>query len=611
MQKETQRVADFIAFYIQSIGIKDVFILPGGGAMHLIDAFGKQNGISTIACHHEQAVGIAAEACGRVRENFGVAVVTTGPGATNIITPVVGAWIDSIPMLVISGQAKRADLIKDSGLRQKGVQEVDIVSMVKGVTKYSKVIETIDEIKYELEKAIYLANTGRKGPVWIDVPLDVQGAPVVFDTLVGFNPIEQGKNNEVFIQNIEQTQKLIQKAKRPILLVGNGARISGAKTAFLKFVEITGIPVVFTWNAMDFLPYNHPLNIGKPGSVALRAPNFAIQNADLLISVGCRLENIITAFNPNNFARNARKIVVDVDSKELDKLETMLDCKILSDAKDFFVALNSSLGINKVLDIDEWRLKCSNWKNKYKVNDGKPFSKNGAISHYQIAEALSDTIPENTLITTGSSGLAIEAFYTVFKNKTGQRLFLTAGLGAMGYGLPAAIGACIGNDKKPIVSIESDGSLQLNIQEFATLREHKLPICLIVLNNNGYTSIRNTQNNYFKGRLVGTGPEAGLWMPNLKDVANTYELEYFEVDEVQFLGEVLEKAISLKKAVIVNVKLISNEILSPKVAAIPQSDGSMISMPLEDMTPLLSIEELKEAMIVELQDESYTARKPK
>jgi acetolactate synthase I/II/III large subunit len=299
--------------------------------------------------------------------------------------------------------------------------------------------------------------------------------------------------------------------------------------------------------------------------------------------------------------------VVDVDQKELDKHEMAIDCKVLADATAFFAALNGTKELSP-LDIEPWRNTCKAWKSRYSVNDGKPFATSGPISHYHISIALSEAIPADTLISTGSSGLAVEAFYTVFENKPGQRLFLTAGLGAMGYGLPAAIGACIGNDKRPIVAIESDGSLQLNIQEFATWRQHQLPICLVVLNNNGYTSIRNTQNNYFKGRLVGTGPEAGLWMPALKDIAATYGLDYYEIDEVQTMGGILHQAIGSRKPAIVNVNLITNELLSPKVAAIPQPDGSMISMPLEDMTPLLSLEELREQMLVELSPESLKAR---
>ena len=306
MSVETFRVADFISDYLQKIGIKEVFLLPGGGAMHLVDAFGKQDGIDVYACHHEQAVGISAEAAGRIRENFGVAVVTTGPGATNIITPVVGAWIDSIPMLVISGQAKRSDLIGDSGLRQKGVQEVNIVEIVKSVTKYAKTIEKPEDIKFELQKAIQLATHGRKGPVWLDIPLDVQGAPVNPDKLTEYND-----SNEQIVTEIQfDTDKvidLLNQAQRPLLLIGNGVRLSGAKTACIEFIEKLGIPTVSTWNAMDILPFDHSLNVGKPGVVALRAPNFAIQNADLLISVGCRLDNIITAFNPKDLHVELRK----------------------------------------------------------------------------------------------------------------------------------------------------------------------------------------------------------------------------------------------------------------------------------------------------------------
>lgn len=575
--------------------------------MHLVDAFGKQPEIEVTACHHEQAVGIAAEACGRVQGNFGVAIVTTGPGATNVITPVVGAWIESVPMLILSGQAKRSDLIKSSGLRQKGVQEVDIVTMVKGVTKYAKTIENPADILLELQKAIYLATSGRKGPVWLDVPLDVQGFPITEAELTSFeNTVAKSSPKEEYAGTVLD---YLRKAKRPVILAGNGIRLDNAADDFKSLVECLRIPVVTTWNALDLLPHSHPLNVGRPGVVALRAPNFTVQNSDLIISIGCRLDNVITAFNPKGFAREALKVVVDIDQKELDKLEMKVDCKINVGAAEFIyslLTLSSQIG---PLDIEEWRQRCQGWKKRYPTNDGKTFEKSQYLSHYEFCDKVSDYLPENTVICTGSSGLSIEIFYTVFRNKPGQRVFLTAGLGSMGYGLPAAIGACIANNKKPTILFEGDGSLQLNLQEFATIRAKQLPICIIVLNNGGYTSIRNTQRNYFDGRYVGTGLESGLWFPDLKKLTELYEMNYYSISKSEDIAEVINKAIGLKSACIVNVQLKPDEILAPKVSAIPQADGSMISMPLEDMSPLLSLEDLKGEMLIELVDQSKKAKR--
>lgn len=604
---ECYRVADFIADFIAELGVKHVFLLPGGGAMYLVDAAGKCPGLQVVACLHEQAAGISAEAYARINENLGVAMVTTGPGATNAITAVAGAWIESVPLMVISGQVKRADMLRDSPLRQKGVQEVDIVKIVKSITKYAVTVERPEDIRIEMERAAHHAHSGRAGPVWIDVPLDVQGAPVKPANL----PHWQGEASDAawkdFSREIEQLQMLLGEAKRPVLLAGHGVRLAGGALLFRELAEKLKIPVVTTWNALDLLPYDHPLLVGRPGVVALRAPNFAIQNSDLLISIGSRLDNIITAYNPRGFARGAKKVVVDVDRNEIAKLDMDITLSIEADAKSFLAAwLN--VKERTYPDWTAWKDRCADWKRRYPVNDGAPFPSNGPISHYQLMDALSDAIPENTTISTGSSGLAVEAFYTIFRNKPGQRVFLTSGLGAMGYGLPAAIGACFAGDCQPMVAVESDGSLQLNIQELATLRAFNLPICLIVMNNDGYASIRNTQRNYFNGRFVGTGPEAGLLLPDLEKVAATYDLPFLRIADASELKSKLQQAFSQPRPLLVDVRLISNEALAPKVSALPQSDGSMISMPLEDMTPLLPLGTIKAEMIVALTDQSLKAR---
>lgn len=600
------RVADYIADFIAGLGVEHVFLLPGGGAMHLNDAVGKHPRLEVVACLHEQAAAIAAEAYCRINENMGVAMVTTGPGATNAVTAVAGAWIESVPLLIVSGQVKRADLLRGAPLRQKGVQEVDIVSVVAPITKYAVTIERPEDIRRELERAVSIARAGRAGPVWIDVPLDVQGAPIDPVLLRGW---EAAPEPPIAIDTsvLEQIQHLLEGAERPLLLAGHGVRLSGAAQLFRDTVEAMGVPVVTTWNAMDLLPYEHPLYVGRPGVVALRAPNFAIQNADLLISIGCRLDNILTAYNPRDFARTARKVVVDVDANEIEKLDMAIDLAVTCDAKAFIAALSQQLD-GAEFRRPQWLERCRDWKNRYSVNDGKPFPATGPISHFQLADSLSDAIAADTLISTGSSGLAVEVFYTVFRNRPGQRVFLTSGLGAMGYGLPAAIGACFANGRQPMVAVESDGSLQLNIQEFATMRAFDLPICLVVMNNGGYASIRNTQRNYFEGRYVGTGPEAGLWMPDLEDVARTYRLPFRRISDAAELASGLVEAMAQPRPLIIEVMLMNDEALSPKVAAVPQPDGSMTSMPLEDMSPLLPLKVLEMEMDGRLSATSRKAR---
>jgi acetolactate synthase-1/2/3 large subunit len=605
---EPYRVADYIADFVASLGVGHVFLLPGGGAMHLVDAVGMCPQIETVACLHEQAAAISAEAYARINENLGVCLVTTGPGATNAITAVAGAWIESVPMMVISGQVKRADMLRGAPLRQKGVQEVDIIGMVRGITKYAVTVERPEDIRSVMEQAAHLARDGRAGPVWIDVPLDVQGAPIDPATLPPWHATTPMATEAALDDEIEQLQRLLARAERPLLLAGHGVRLSGAAELFRELAEKYAIPVATTWNALDLLPYDHPLLVGRPGVVALRTPNFAVQNCDLLISIGSRLDNIITAYNPRGFARNAQKVVVDVDRNEIDKLDMDIALPIASDAGEFLRAWQAAAAPAHP-DWSDWKTRCSDWKRRYPVNDGLPFTASGTISHYQLMDALSDAIPADTLVSTGSSGLAVEAFYTVFRNKPGQRVFLTSGLGAMGYGLPAAIGACFANGKKPMVAIESDGSLQLNIQELATMRAFDLPICLVILNNNGYASIRNTQRNYFKGRYVGTGPEAGLLLPDLEKVAATYDLPFLRISDASELDEKLCWAMAQPRPLLVDVRLVNDEALTPKVAALPQPDGAMLSMPLEDMSPLLPLEQLRSEMPAGLSEASLAARK--
>ena len=597
------RVADFIADFIVEKGVKDFFLLPGGGAMHLVDALGNHKELNYVACHHEQTCSIAAESYARVTENFGVALVTTGPGATNAITGVVGAWIESVPIMIFSGQVKRADMIGRRKIRQGGVQEVDIVSMVKNYTKYAVTVKEPEKIKYFLEKAYFLMKSGRMGPVWLDIPLDVQASLVYPDGLEGFTPegVEYSDLNE-----LEKIKNLINNSKRPLILAGHGIRLAGASKIFKQVIQTLRIPVVTTWNAMDLIEYDNEFYVGNIGVVALRAGNFSIQNCDLLIVIGSRLDNVLTAYNQKKFARNAKKIVIDIDKNELDNHQMKIDVKIAIDAKYFLDMLNKVsdkiCGYRK-----DWVRKCNQLKVKYSVEKEFEFDPD-EISHFEFAYIFSQALKGGELIVTGSSGLGIEAFYTVFQVKKDQRVFLTSGLGAMGYGLPAVIGACIANNRRPTFLIESDGSLQLNIQELATIKGLNLPICIFILDNGGYASIRNTQKNYFEGRYVATDKHSNLYLPDLEKVCHGYGYCVRVIRTSDELKNNIQDIILSSMPQIIIVKTSKEEALRPKCSAILQNDGSMISMPLEDMSPLLPLEELKANLIGDVDINSYKAR---
>lgn len=575
--------------------------------MHLVDAAGLAEGIDTVPCHHEQAAGIAAEAHGRIHGKPGVALVTTGPGTTNIVTPVTGAWIESVPMFIVSGQAKRSDLIGSSGVRQKGVQEVNIVEMVKSVTKYAVTVIDPLEIRIHLEKAWHLATSGRQGPVWLDIPLDVQATQIITEDLATWSPPTQARMQESLA--VDTIIRKLSLAKRPLFLIGHGVRLAGAADLLKQVYETLQIPVCTTWNAMDLIPHNHPLNAGKPGTVALRGANFAVQNCDLLITIGARLDPVVTAYSIDNFARSAERIVIDIDQAELDKFSRSNYTCFQANAFQLLELLLEKTVTQLSHERQSWIDTCVNWKERYPVNDGAEFPMSGQISSFHLTETLSEALPEQQLIVTGSSGLAVEAFYTAFRNKSGQRIMLTSGLGSMGYGLPAAIGACLANDSKPVIAIESDGSLQLNLQELSTLAHLKLPICMFVMNNAGYASIRNTQRNYFDGRFVGTGAEAGLLIPDITKIANSIGIATMQISSVEELVSGIKEALRHEGPIICDVNLINDETLWPKSAALPQPDGSMLSMPLEDMSPLLPLEELKSNMQVELLPASIDANR--
>lgn len=607
MKKKKITISDYLIYRISQEKVKHVFILPGGGNMYLMDAVIKCKDLEAVPLHHEHAASIAAESYSRISNNLGVAIVTTGPGATNAITGILGAWIESVPLLIISGQVKTSDVKKHLRLRQQGVQGANILDMIKNITKYSVSLKKNFDIESVLNKCIAIAKENRGGPVWLEVPLDVQAA-LFKKNLSRQKNFKIRKINKIKNKSLSKVNKLLNNATRPVFLIGHGVRLSGGINSFRSILKKIKIPCLFTWNAMDLLSYDHYLNFGKPGVVAQRYPNFVLQNSDLLISVGCRIDNIITAFNEKNFAPRAKKVIVDIDQSELDKFNFKKCLKLNYDAKIFFKNLKRLKHLKN--NYNSWIDQCSWWKKNYNISNEKKIKLSNKLSHYTAIEILSKNLPKNKIICTGSSGLLIEVFYSIFKNKPNQRIFLTSGLGSMGYGLPSAIGASFANNKKPLFLVEGDGSFQQNIQELAVIKQFKLPITIFLFNNNGYCSIKNTQKNYFNKRYIGTGPYSNLLFPDLKKISEAYKIKYLRIKKEEDLKNKIKKIIkNISKPQIIEINVDENEILAPKVSAIPQKNGNIISMPLEDMSPLLPIKLLEEEMLFTLSKASYLAKR--
>jgi acetolactate synthase-1/2/3 large subunit len=600
--------------FVAQQGVKHVFLLTGGGAMHLNDALARCRDLTFVCNHHEQASAIAAENYSKATNNLGVALVTTGPGGTNAITGVVGAWLDSTPMLVISGQVKRADRMYRTdgtplGVRQRGSQEVDIVSLVKPITKYALTIDDPQTIRYHLEKAAHLARTGRPGPVWIDIPIDVQAAPIEPDSMRGFDPAELStRDHDDLVADLASKARdvidRLNRAERPFIFAGNGVRVSGAAAAFEKLVRLLNVPVGLTWLAMDLLDDDDPLLVGRPGTVAPRGANFALQNADFVLGIGARLDPPLMGWDPHQFARGAYKTVVDIDPAELRKLEGAIDNPICADARTFIDQMLQQSGslldknLDKNKDRGPWIQRCQDWKARYPLVLPEHRAPS-LVSLYHLAEVIGQEVGPNDRVVSGSSGSAIEVFLLAYRARKGRRVFHTAGLGAMGYGLAASIGVCLGSGGRKTICVDGDGGLQLNIQELATIAHLQLPIKIFVLNNRGYASIRASQTNYFGGPNIGCSTETGVSIPDYRKVARAYGLKTAVIEDQSDLRSAVRRVLRGRGPVVCDVHIIPDEIRAPRVTSIQRPDGSFLSKPLEDLWPFLDRDEFARNMIVE------------
>jgi len=601
------RVADYIVKKLEEIGVRDVFMVVGGGAMHLNDAIGRSDKIQYICNHHEQASAIAAEGYSCVKNRLAVVIVTSGPGGTNTLTGVVGQWLDSVPVLYISGQVKFETCISSCpsiGLRQLGDQEINIVDIVSPVTKYATMVTDPKDIRKELEKAVHIATTGRPGPVWLDIPLNVQGALVDEESLEPFGEVEERS----WLAGAELERKVLEvidalkNAARPLFIAGHGIRIADAKKIFLHLAEKLGIPIVSTFNGFDLIPTEHPLFIGRIGTLGSRAGNFALQNSDLVICVGTRNNIRQVSYNWQTFARNAKKVVVDIDKAELEKRTVKPDIPIHADAGEFLGKLGKLLTGVSLPSWSEWVSWCTERKQRYPVVL-KEHRELGTLVHpYHFIDVLTRSLDSDAIVVAGNGSACVVLFQAGIV-KENQRVFWNSGCASMGYGLPAAIGACFAAGKRNVVCLEGDGSLQMNIQELQTVAHHNLPIKIFVLNNSGYISIRQTQEAFFDGHYIGCDKQSGVSFPNITKVAAAYGLQTMRIKSHKAMEERIQEVLDSNGPYLCEVMLTSDYKFSPKLSSERKPDGRIVSKPLEDMFPFLTREELKRNMIIPLLDE--------
>ncbi len=593
------KVSDYIIKRLEETGTRHMFMLPGGGAMHLNDSLGKSKIIQYVCCLHEQGCAIAAEAYARVYNQLGLLMVTTGPGGTNALTGVAGAYLESTPMFVVSGQVKRADMINNQGVRQMGMQELDIISIVRSVTKYAALVDDPLMIRYHMERALFEALSGRKGPVWLDIPLDVQAAVVDEERLIGFVP-PLSASHMCLEKQVCQVIERLNQSERPVMLAGNGIRLAQGIEEFEELVEHLSIPVLTTWNGIDLIEESNPLYFGRPGGLGHRYANFIQQNSDFLLSIGARMNLLQTGYNFDGFARAAFKVMVDIDKNELHKINVRPDLPIQSDAKEFIRLFIKNK--NKVIkkDRSRWFTYCRKMKQKYPIIKEEYWKQENLVNPYCLIEIISKYMTAEDIYVSGSSGSCIDISMQAFRVKKGQRVFCTKGLASMGYGLPSSIGACLASGGKMTVGVNGDGGFMMNIQELETIRRLNLPIKLFVLSNKGYGAIKATQTNLFNGHLVACTEDSHLSIPQIAEVAKSFGLKSMVIHSNSELEEIVQKAFKYEGPVVCEVMTPIDVTAFPKQVSYKKKDGQMESMPLEYMNPPLSDEEMMNNMIIPL-----------
>lgn len=596
------KVSDYIVTFFEEHNLKNVFMVIGSTNVHLLDSVGRNTNISYICTQTEQAATMAAESYSKLTGNLGVVIISSGIAGTNALTGVADSWIDSTPLMVISGQCQ-SEQSKDGKLRQLGVQELDIVSVVKPITKYAVKIDEPHKSKYYLEKALYLAREGRQGPVWIDIPIDIQGMSIDEEELISFQPSEI--DNSVDIKHIGKqlsaTVNLLKKALRPVILAGNGIRLAGAEKDFLKLIDSLSIPVLTSRKAADLLPDNHPLFFGRSGAYGQRSSNLIIQNSDLLMCIGSRLSIPHIGRNYKAFAREAKKVIVDIDKYELKKGTIKPDISINCSAKHFICEmLKRKIEINN-LTLHKWVDKCREYKSKFQSTVAID-AKKDCVNSYSFVDQLSNKMREGDIITI-DGGSAIIYFMQSFKFKKGQRLIAATGLDNCNFALPASIGACIGSKGKNIICVCEDAGFLKHVQELETIINNKLSIIIFILNSGGYSYIRKTQKEYFGGRYVASARSNEASSRYIMKIGKAYEIPTYRITNTKDLEKNLGKLLRLKGPIICEINVDKEQQISPRMVFTVKPDGKWIAKPLEDMYPFLDRKTFKENMIIPILDE--------
>ncbi|MCD7746085.1 MAG: thiamine pyrophosphate-binding protein [Lachnospiraceae bacterium] len=591
-----KKIANYIADFLVEQGIRHNFTVTGGGAMHLNDALGHKEGLTSIFNHHEQACAIAAEAYSRLTGNLACLCVTSGPGGTNALTGVLGSWLDSIPMLILSGQVKREMTIwscPDLNLRQLGDQEFNIADTVQHMTKYAVMVTDPYMVSYHLEKALYLCKKGKGGPVWLDIPLDIQGARVDVDKMVHFVPEQEyGERKPEFTSgDAARLMEKIKAAKAPLLLAGSSIRYSKSEETFLQLVEKLNIPVVTAWAANDTLSGDHPCFMGVPGTLGTRAANFAVQQCDLLLTLGCRMNVRMVGYNKGDFASNAYKVMVDICEAELHKPTYEPDWAICADVKDVLEGL-VSCDYDRPKEHDRWLRWCQDVREKYPVVPASYHHADGAINPYVFTEKMFEHLDaEDTIVSSNGSSCVMPI--QVSGIKQGQRYFCNSGCAAMGYGLPAALGAAVALGGKRVICLEGDGSIMMNLQELPTVRYYGLNMKIFIYNNKGYHSIRQTQRNNFGEPLVGVNNESGVAIPDFEKVAAAFDIPYFAIHTESEADGILQQVLETEGAVICEAFVDPEQNFAPKSSSKVLPDGKIISPSIDEMAPFLPQEEYR------------------
>ena len=605
-----QKVSDYIADFFADHGIRTVYTVVGGGAMHMNDSFGHHPRLTCVYNHHEQASAMAAEAHFRVNGEMAGLCVTSGPGALNALNGVAGAYQDSIPLLVVSGQVKTTLLASRSGLRLRtmGGQEFDICSALENIAKYSVTVMDPADIRFELEKAFHAARSGRPGPAWLDVPVDIQGARVETADLRGYDPLadpdwireeKTRETEESLREKISRILAMLREAERPVFYAGNGIRISGSRPEMLEVIRRLKLPTVTCWDSIDLLETEHPLYVGRPGTMGDRPGNFAVQNSDLVLSVGARLSIYQVGYNRDTWARAARIIDVDIDDQELRKPIIRVDLPVCCDAKLFLQTMLDCLRPgDEAKDRESWLERCRAWKKRYPVVSEKHFRDQRPMNVYALVDSLSRSLPAGTVTVAanGSASVVGSAAYYIGK---GSRFLMNCAISSMGYELPAAVGACVAGGKRPVICLAGDGSIMMNLQELQTIVTNRLPVKIVLIANQGYHQIRLTQTNLFEKHFVGIGPESGdLGFPDFGKVAGAFGIPYLRCGELAALPDALRWLNDQPGFCMLEAEVTTTQVFEPKSATRRLEDGSLYSPPLEDLAPFLSREELAENMLI-------------